>query len=71
MLVLSRKKDETILIGDDIVVTIMETRRNNVRLAIDAPCDIRILRGELQLQGHQFNKSLIGSQSVSEDGVLV
>ena len=70
MLVLSRKKGETIVIGDDIVVTVVETRGNNIRLAIDAPCDIRILRGELRSQGRQCNDSWMGSQTVSEAAVL-
>ena len=71
MLVLSRKKGETIVIGDDIVVTVVETRGNNIRLAIDAQCDIRILRGELRIQGCQRNDSWNDPQTVSEAEVLV
>ena len=47
MLVLSRKKDESIVIDDDIVVTVIEIRPNSVRLGITAPKEIPILRGEL------------------------
>lgn len=47
MLVLSRKKSETIHIGDDVVLTIVEIRGNVVRVGLDAPKEIVILRGEL------------------------
>ena len=47
MLVLSRKKDESIRIGDDVVVTIIEIRGDKVRVAIDAPRDIPVHRQEV------------------------
>jgi carbon storage regulator len=47
MLVLSRKPGEQIVIGGHITVTVAEVRGNKVRLAIDAPGDIPILRAEL------------------------
>jgi carbon storage regulator CsrA len=47
MLVLSRKSGEKIIIGDNIVVTVLETKGNRVRLALEAPGHVRILRGEL------------------------
>lgn len=47
MLVLSRKKDESIKIGDDVVVTIVAIRRDKVRLGIDAPQDIPVHRREV------------------------
>jgi carbon storage regulator len=47
MLVLSRKLGEKIHIGADIVVTVVEVRGNHVRLAVEAPDDVRILRQEL------------------------
>jgi carbon storage regulator len=43
---LSRKPGEKLVIGDDIVLTIVEVKGNRVRLAIDAPDDVRILRSE-------------------------
>jgi carbon storage regulator len=46
MLVLSRKLLEHIHIGDSIVVTVLEIRANKVRLGIDAPKEISILRSE-------------------------
>ena len=47
MLVLSRKPMERIHIGDSIVVTVVEIRGNKVRIGIEAPKDIHVLRGEL------------------------
>jgi carbon storage regulator len=47
MLVLSRKVGEKVFVGNDIVVTVVEIRGNQVKLGIQAPEDVRILRGEL------------------------
>lgn len=47
MLVLSRKLDEAITIGDDIVVKIISVDKGVVKLGIDAPSDISIVRNEL------------------------
>lgn len=48
MLVLSRKLMEQIRIGDNIVVMVLGIRGNTVRLGIDAPKEILVLRSELQ-----------------------
>jgi len=47
MLVLTRKVDDAIRIGNDIVITIISIDKKNVRIGIDAPEDIMILREEL------------------------
>ena len=47
MLVLSRKPGERIHIGDDIVITIVRIGPNNVRVGIEAPKDLNIVREEL------------------------
>jgi carbon storage regulator len=47
MLVLSRKPGERILIGDNVAVTIVRIGPNSVRLGIDAPRDMNIVREEL------------------------
>lgn len=47
MLVLTRKKSELIRIGNEIVVKVISAGRGKVKLGIDAPAHIRVLRGEL------------------------
>jgi len=48
MLVLSRKETETIKIGDEIEITIVRVSGDRVRVGIQAPNDMVILRGELE-----------------------
>lgn len=47
MLVLSRKKNETIVINDSITVTVIEIRGDKVRLGIEAPKDVTVHRREV------------------------
>jgi carbon storage regulator len=47
MLVLSRQRDETIMIGDDIEVTVVDIRGDKVRLGINAPKDVPVHRKEV------------------------
>ena len=47
MLVLSRQKDESIIIGDDVEITIVDVRGNKVRLGITAPKNIPVHRREV------------------------
>jgi carbon storage regulator len=47
MLVLSRKESQTIQIGPNITITILNVKGNRAKIAVDAPLDCRILRGEL------------------------
>ena len=49
MLVLSRQKDESIMIGDDIEITIVDVRGDKVRLGINAPRTISVHRKEIYL----------------------
>ena len=47
MLVLSRHRDESIIIGDDIVITVVDIRGDKVRLGIEAPSQIPVHRQEI------------------------
>ena len=47
MLVLSRKQDEKLVIGNDIVVTVLDIRGDKVRLGIDAPDNVAVNRLEV------------------------
>ncbi len=47
MLVLSRQRDESIIIGDNIVVTVVDIRGDKVRLGIQAPPEVSVHREEI------------------------
>jgi carbon storage regulator len=72
MLVLSRKKSESIVIDDNIVITIVEIRGDKVRLGIQAPKDVSIHRNEIyeairnsQMNNPQINIDDTNSQSAT------
>ena len=50
MLVLSRKEGERISIGDNITLIVSKVSGNRVTIGIEAPRDVKVVRGELQLQ---------------------
>ncbi len=50
MLVLTRKADETIRIGNDITITLLRVRGGQIRIGIDAPAEVSIRRGELDVK---------------------
>lgn len=47
MLVLTRKPKQQIMLGDDIIINIVEVQGDNVRIAIEAPRNVKIYRGEI------------------------
>ena len=55
MLVLSRKVNEIIQIGDDIQIRVLEVNGDTVRIGIEAPKSVDILRGELVLSVSESN----------------
>ena len=59
MLVITRRKDESLLIGDDIEIKIVKVEDGSVRLAISAPRDITILRKEVFDRVKEENKAAI------------
>ncbi|MBM7566476.1 carbon storage regulator CsrA [Paenibacillus sacheonensis] len=61
MLVLSRKKGETIMIGNDIELTVLEVTPDGVKLGISAPKEIGILRKELFAATATTNKDALHS----------
>ncbi len=48
MLVLSRKQGERLHIGDEIVISVLEVNGRRVRIGIEAPHELRVIRGELR-----------------------
>jgi len=69
MLVLSRHRDESIMIGDNIVITIVDIRGDKVRLGIAAPQDIPVHRQEVYEAIKRENMQASGMQP--EDAAVV
>ncbi|GAA0724336.1 carbon storage regulator CsrA [Clostridium malenominatum] len=57
MLVIGRKKGESLIIGEDIEITVVKIEDGSVRLAISAPKEITILRKELYKEIEEENKN--------------
>ncbi len=55
MLVLARRPGESIMVGQDIVVTVIEIKGGHVRIGIDAPRDVQVHREEIYEQVRQQN----------------
>ena len=64
MLVLSRHRDQTIVIGDSIRITIVDFRGDKVRLGIDAPRDVAVHREEVYAA---IQRELIEKQAETAD----
>ncbi len=72
MLVLSRQRDESIIIGDNIVVTIVDIRGDKVRLGIQAPTEIPVHRREVfeAIQRENMQASRMQPNELGELGEL-
>lgn len=66
MLVLKRKPGEKILIGDDIIITVLDNRGDGVRIGIEAPKDRRILRDEVLRAVEDANASAASNDADTE-----
>jgi carbon storage regulator len=70
MLVLSRKKNESIIINDNITVTVIEIRGDKVRLGIEAPKDVTVHRREVyEAIQNQAHRGPQGCHSASPRGL--
>ncbi len=59
MLVLTRKKDQSILIGDGIEITILDIKADQIRIGINAPKDVTILRKEVYQEVKDENRNAV------------
>ncbi len=66
MLALSRKKDEAIVVNDNIEITIIDIKGDQVKLGISAPKSIPIYRKEVYVQIQNANKEAAGSIDIKE-----
>jgi carbon storage regulator len=69
MLILTRKPGESLYIGDDVVVTLVEIKGNQVRLGIEAPSHVRIYRKEIYLQILEENKKAAEPVDIAASGL--
>ena len=67
MLVLSRKLNETILIGDDIRVTLLGIDGDKIKIGIDAPKTVKVFREELLEATRSTNKQALSAPIVTFD----
>ena len=56
MLVLTRRAGESVMIGDDVVITVLEARGDVIRLGIQAPKDVRVHREEVYRELQAANR---------------
>ncbi len=66
MLILSRRESESICFGDDIVLTIVAVGKDKVRIGVQAPPGVRILRSELEIDVSAAVQSLAFPQGERE-----
>ncbi|MBH1942465.1 carbon storage regulator CsrA [Mobilitalea sibirica] len=67
MLALSRKVNESIMIGNDIEITVLEVKGDQIKIGISAPKSVPIYRKEIYLQIQESNKEAAGSSVSDED----
>ena len=63
MLVLTRRKNQSIVIGDGITITVLDVKGDNIRLGITAPRDVQVFREELLTALSEANASSVLSDS--------
>ncbi len=71
MLVLTRKLQQQIKIGEQITVTILKVKGNTVRVGIAAPRDVRVIRGELPLAGAETETVEVEATVVEQAAITI
>lgn len=64
MLALSRKKNEAIIINNDIEITVLEVKGDQVKIGISAPKEVTIYRKEVYLQIQEANKAAVDADGM-------
>lgn len=68
MLVLTRKRDDVIRIGDNIVIRVIHTSRGSVKIGVEAPAEVRVVRGEVLARANQCDSA---TASVATEAALL
>ena len=68
MLVVTRKVDESLIIADNIEITVLEVSRDRVKIGISAPKDIKIIRNEL-IDTQNVNKDSGSSKELNKNAM--
>ncbi len=66
MLALSRKKGESLVLNNNIEITVLEIRGDQVKIGISAPKDVSIYRKEIYLQIEEANKEAMNLEGLSK-----
>lgn len=64
MLALSRKKGEAIIINNNIEITILEVKGDQVKIGISAPKEVPVYRKEVYIQIHEVNKEAVNVEGM-------
>lgn len=67
MLILSRKKDESIVIGDNITISVVDIKGDQVKLGIKAPGDVKVFRQEVYAAIQAENRAAANISSIPEN----
>ena len=72
MLILTRRVGETLMIGDDVTVTVLGVKGNQVRIGVDAPKETAVHREEIyeRIQREQENAAAQGNDPVQENDAV-
>lgn len=70
MLVLTRKKDQSVIIDDTIEITVIDIKGDQIRLGISAPKDITILRKEVYLAVKEENRTALNAPTVDLNNLV-
>jgi carbon storage regulator len=66
MLALTRKKGEALIVNNNIEITVLEIRGDQIKLGIAAPKDVPVYRKEVYLQIQKENQAALGADSLDE-----
>lgn len=64
MLVLSRKKGQSLNIGDSVRIVVLEVTGDNVRIGIEAPPEVAVYRSEIYLAIRRENREAVASREI-------